>query len=341
MRAEPVRRRVVMLRAVLLLAGLALLTGQRPAAAAERFVFVTDWVAQAEHGGFYQALATGLYAKRGLDVVIRPGGTGMAPQKLLAVGAVDAAIGSSGFFALNLAQVGAPVVTVAAFFQKDPWILMTHPRTDVTSLADMAGKPIMIGDPSVNTVWRWLASRYGFKDSQIRKYTFNLAPFLVDPMAIQQGYATSEPFTASRAGVTPTVYLLADHGFRGYANMVMVQRSRLQSSPEQVRAFVEASAEGWRDYLHGDPSPGNALIRKDNPEMDDATIAFARARMLEYGLVDSGDAQSMGIGAMTAERWDAFATEMKGLGLYPTDLDWRTVVDLSIVNAVAPGGPVR
>lgn len=308
-----------------------------PAGAQEKLVFATDWRAQAEHGGFYQAVAAGLYAKRGLDVTLRQGGVGMDPQQLLAAGAIDAAMGSSGFFTLNLVEAKAPVVTVAAIFQKDPWMLMTHPRDDVNGLTDMKGKPIHIGDPSVNTIWRWLKSRYGFEDRQIRKYTFNIAPFLVNRDAIQQGYVTSEPFTAEKQGVKPEVYLLADNGYLSYAATIMVRRELLETKPDVVRAFVEASVEGWRQYLHGDPSAANALIRRDNPEMDDATLDYARRKMLEYGIVDSGDAATGGIGVMTAARWEAFTREMQALGIYPADLDWRAGVDFRFVTA-APGG---
>jgi len=303
-----------------------------PAGAKERLVFMTDWVAQAEHGGFYQALATGLYEKHGLEVVLRPGGVGMDPQKLLAAGAIDAAMGSSGFFVLNLVEAKAPVVAVAALFQKDPTILMTHPRDDVKGLADLKGKPIMLGDPSINTMWRWLKSRYGYADTQIRKYTFNIAPFLVDRGAVQQGYVTSEPFTAAKAGVTPQVFLLADNGFLSYSAMVMVRKDLAATKPDVVQAFVDASVEGWRSYLHGDPSPADTLIKRDNPDMDDETLAFARTKMIEYGIVESGDTATLGIGAMTADRWQAFTDEMKALGIYGADVDWRDGVDLRFVG---------
>lgn len=320
-------------RLPVLLAGLIAATlSVLPVRAAEKFVFMTDWVAQAEQGGFYQALATGLYAKRGLTVEIRPGGTGVEPQRLLAAGAIDGAMGSSGFFPLNLVQIGAPVVTVAALFQKDPWMLMTHPRDDVKNLADMKGKPIHIGDPSVNTIWRWLASRYGFTDNQIRKYSFNIAPFLVDKKAIQQGYITSEPFTAEKAGVKPQTFLLADYGYGSYSALIMVRQDTLEKREAVVKAFVEASIEGWYAYLTGDPAPAHALIKKQNPDIDDATLAYARQKMIDYGLVLGGDAESRGVGTMDADRWENFTNEMKSLGIYPADLDWRRGVDFRFVG---------
>ncbi len=302
-----------------------------PAAAQERLVFATDWRAQAEHGGFYQAIAAGLYKAKGLDVTLRQGGVGMDPQQLLAAGAIDAAMGSNGYFTLNLVEAGAPVVTVAALFQKDPVILMSHDRPDVNGLADMKGKPIAIGDPTVHTIWRYLKSRYGFEDTQIRKYTFNIAPFLVNKQAIQQGYATAEPLSASKGGIKPKVFLLADDGYLSYAATIMVRKDLAQKKPEVVRAFVEASIEGWRQYLHGDPAAANALIKRDNPEMDDETLAYSRTKMIEYGLVESGDALTRGIGTMSPERWEAFTRQMVELGIYKPGLDWRQGVDFNFL----------
>ncbi|OYQ38013.1 nitrate ABC transporter substrate-binding protein [Niveispirillum lacus] len=320
-----------MMRRTFWIALMALAFGGLPAAAQERVVFATDWRAQAEHGGFYQAIAAGLYKARGLDVTLRQGGVGMDPQQLLAAGAIDAAMGSNGYFTLNLVEAGAPVVTVAALFQKDPVILMSHDRPDVNRLADMKGKPIAVGDPTVHTIWRYLKSRYGFEDDQIRKYTFNIAPFLVNKQAIQQGYVTSEPLTATRGGAKPKVFLLADDGYLSYAATIMVRKDLTQKRPAVVRAFVEASIEGWKQYLHGDPTAANALIKRDNPEMDDETLAYARAKLIEYGIVESGDALTLGIGAMTPERWDAFTNQMVALGLYKPGIDWRQGVEFGFL----------
>lgn len=320
-----------MMRRTFWLSAMALAAMVMPAAAQEKLVFATDWRAQAEHGGFYQALATGLYKARGLDVTLRQGGVGMDPQQLLAAGAIDAAMGSNGYFTLNLVEAGAPVVTVAALFQKDPVILMSHDRPDVNSLADMKGKPVSIGDPTVHTIWRYLKSRYGYEDAQIRKYTFNIAPFLVNKQAIQQGYVTSEPLTAVKGGAKPKVFLLADDGYLSYAATIMVRKDLAQKRPEVVRAFVEASIEGWKQYLHGDPSAANALIKRDNPEMDDETLAYARTKMIDYGLVESGDALKQGIGTMSPDRWEAFTKQMVGLGIYKPGIDWRQGVDFSFL----------
>src|ERR1700676_4235780 len=238
--------------------------------------FVTDWKAQAEHGGFSQALAEGLYTKRGLDVSIIAGGAAVNVPQLLAGGAADFGIGSNNFIPLNLVREGAGIKAVMAVFQKDPQVLITHPRADVKSIADMTGKPILIGDGSTVTFWPWLKAKFGFKDSQIRKYTFNLAPFLVDKNAIQEGYLSSEPYSIEKeGGFKPQIFPLADAGYPGYANMVLAPDSWIKSKPEDVQAFVDASIEGLSDYLYGDPSPGNALIKKDNPEMTDDLIAQA------------------------------------------------------------------
>jgi NitT/TauT family transport system substrate-binding protein len=300
---------------------------------ATRIVFVTDWKAQAEHGGFYQALAEGLYAARGLNVVIRPGGASVNVPQLLAGGAADFGMGSNGFIPFNMVREGVKVKAVMAAFQKDPQVLVTHPRADVNSIADMKGKPILIGDASTVTFWPWLRAKFGFADSQIRKYTFNLAPFLIDSNAIQEGYLTSEPFLIEREGkFAPKVFALADAGYPGYANMVMAPTRWIEERPEAVQAFVDASIEGWMHYLYGDPSKANALIKRDNPEMSDDVIAQAITKMRDYGMALSGDAERLGLGAMTEARWREFYTVMRDQGIYPPDFPYTEAYSLSFVN---------
>lgn len=302
-------------------------TGLRPV------TFVTDWKAQAEHGGFYQALANGYYADAGLDVTIRQGGPGINVPQLLAVGSVDFGMGSNSFIPLNIVAANAGAKAVMASFQKDPQVLITHPRDDVKSLEDMRGMPIMVSDATISAFWVWLRSRFGFTDDQIRKYTFNLAPFLVDERAIQQGYLSSEPYSIEKeAGFTPQVFLLADHGYPGYATFILANNSMIEAEPEIVQAFVNATIKGWVSYLYGDPSPANALIMADNPDMGADVIAQAIVKLNEYGIAMSGDAETLGIGAMTEERWKIFFDVMSANGVYEPDLDWHAAYTLDFVN---------
>jgi NitT/TauT family transport system substrate-binding protein len=297
--------------------------------------FATDWRAEAEHGGFYEALANGEYARRGLDVRIIPGGPGVNVPQLLAAGSVDLGVGSNSFIVLNLAQEGVPVKAVAAVFQKDPQVLIAHPGTGVNGLADLKGHPILLGDASITAFWVWLKAKYGFTDDQVRKYTFNNGPFLADKRAAQQGYVTSEPYTIEKeAGIKPVVFLLADNGYPGYATMILAPDSVIAREPAAVKAFIAATAQGWHDYLYGDPKPADALIRKDNPEMTQDVLDQARAKLKSYGIVDGGDAKA-GIGAMTDARWKTFFDMASGQGVYPKTLDYKRAYTLQFLGQPA------
>jgi NitT/TauT family transport system substrate-binding protein len=300
---------------------------------------VTDWKAQAEHGGFYQALAEGLYAQRGLDVRIMEGGPAVNVPQILAGGAADFGIGSNGFIPLNMLREGAPFKAVMAVFQKDPQVLITHPRDDVKSIADMKGKPILIGDASTVTFWPWLKAKFGFDDRQIRKYTFNLAPFLIDKNAIQEGYLTSEPYSIEREGkFKPAVFPLADAGYPGYANMVLVPDKWIKEKPEAVQAFVDASMLGWMHYLYGDASAGNALIKKDNPEMTDDIIAQAIDKMKSFDVVEPKKSQLHAIGTMSDERWKEFFDTMSAQGVYPANLPYQNAFTLQFIKDLYSDG---
>jgi NitT/TauT family transport system substrate-binding protein len=298
--------------------------------------FATDWRAQAEHGGFYEALANGEYAKRGLDVQIVQGGPGVNVPQLLASGAVEAGMGSNSFITLNMAQEGVPVRAVAAFMQKDPQVLIAHPDQGIETIADLKGHPILLSDASVTAFWVWLKSKYGFTDQQVRKYTFNSAPFLADKKVAQQGYVTSEPYTIEKqSGVKPKVFLLADNGYPSYATMVLAPQSLIDKNPAAVRAFVEASAKGWQDYVYGDPKPADALIRKDNPEMTQDILDQAREKLKTYGIVDGGDAHKVPIGSMSDARWAEFFAVASSQGVYPKSLDYKKAYTLAFITPAA------
>lgn len=301
-----------------------------PSAAAPVTIrFATDWKAQAEQGGFYQALASGEYAKRGLKVEIVQGGPGVNVPQLLASNAVELGMGSNSFIVMNLANEGVPVKAVAAFMQKDPQVLLAHPGT-AKSIADLKGRPILLADASVTAFWVWLKAKYGFTDDQVRKYTFNSAPFLADKRAAQQGYLTSEPYTIEKqAGLKPAVFLLADEGYPGYATMVLATDGLIAKNPAAVKAFVEASAVGWRDYLNGDPAAADALIRKDNPEMTPDVLAQAREKLKSYKIVDGDD--GVAPGTMTDTRWKAFYDVAVAQGVYPKTLDPKKAYTLEFL----------
>lgn len=321
--------RVIILFLALLLAG----SAARGEGAPVGVTFVTDWKAQAEHGGFYQALAEGRYAARGLDVTIIQGGPSINIPQLMAAGSADFGMGSNSFIPLNLLEAGAPVKAVAAIFQKDPQVLITHPRGDVNSIADMKGKPVMVSDATIGAFWIWLRAKFGFTDDQIRKYTFNLAPFLTDETAIQQGYLSSEPYLIEKeGGFKPEVYLLSDEGYPGYACFILASQEMIATHPQIVAAFVDASIEGWMSYLYGDPSPGNALILRDNPEMAPDVLDQAIAKMRAFGIVDSGDTKTLGVGAMTDSRMKEFFALMSQNGVYRRDLPYTESYTLQFVN---------
>ena len=314
------------------LCAVAALTLGGGATVAETVSFGTDWKAEAEHGGYYQAIATGIYRQHGLEVSLRQGGPQVNHAQLLAAGRLDFNLAPNSFIPLNFVRENIPMVAVAAIFQKDPSVLIAHPGQGNDSLAALKGKPIMIGSDTRITSWMFLKGKYGYTDDQIRPYAFSVAPFLADPKAIQQGYLSSEPFTIEGAGVKPVVLLLADAGYSSYGSLIQTSDKLVQEKPDLVQRFVDASIEGWYSYLYGDPSPGNALIKNDNPEMTDALLAYGIAKIKEYGIVDSGDAKTNGIGAMTEARWRDFFDTMAKAGVYPQDLDFQKAFTLRFVD---------
>lgn len=302
------------------------------AQARDKVSFGTNWVAQAEHGGFYQAVADGTYAKYGLDVTIVPGGPQANNRLLLPVGRIDFYMGGNMLQAFAAVENNIPTLAVAAIFQKEPQVLIAHP--DVKSFLDLQALPtLFISKEGLASYFQWMKTEFGFKEEQVKPYTFNAAPFLADKKSAMQGYVTSEPLAVEKqGGFKPAVFLLADQGFDTYSTTIETRRELVETKPDLVKRFVEASIVGWYHYLYGDNKAANALIKKDNPEMTDEQIAFSIAKLKEYGIVDSGDSTTLGIGAMTDARMKSFFDKMVKAGVVKASVDYRKSYTTQFVN---------
>jgi NitT/TauT family transport system substrate-binding protein len=293
--------------------------------------FGTNWVAEAEHGGFYQALADGTYRKYGLDVTIVPGGPNVNNRILLPVGKLDFFMSANSLQSFDAVAHDIPTVVVAASFQKDPQVLIAHPG--VQTLEDLKKLTLFVSPEGMISYFQWLKADYGFDESKVKPYTFNAQPFLADKNSAMQGYVTSEPYAVEAQGrFKPKVFLLADYGFNAYSTLIEARRDLVAKRPDLVQRFVDASAIGWYHYIYGDSRPGNELIKNQNPEMTDALLAYSIAKMREFGIVDSGDSIKLGIGAMTDARVKSFFDKMVRAGVVKPGLDYKRAYTLQFVN---------
>jgi NitT/TauT family transport system substrate-binding protein len=304
-----------------------------PGAVLDKVNLGTNWVAQAELGGFYQAVADGTYAKYGLDVTIMPGAPNANNRVMLSIGKLDFFVSSNTLQAFDAVAQDVPTLVVAAMFQKDPQALLVHPGTGITSFEDLKRLTLYVSKEGKEGFFQWLKAYYGFSDARLKPYTFDLKPFIADRRSAMQGYVTSEPFALeTMARIKPIVFLLADQGFNGYSTLIETRRSMVDNKPGLVQRLVDASIIGWYNYLYGDPRPGNALIKKQNPDMRDELIAYSLAQMKEHGIVDSGDSLTLGIGAITDARMISFYDKMVRAGVVGPTVDFRRSYTLQFIN---------
>ncbi|MGD0850329.1 ABC transporter substrate-binding protein [Bradyrhizobium sp.] len=301
--------------------------------ALDKVSFGTNWVAEAEHGGFFQAVADGTYRAYGLDVTIVPGGPNNNNRMLLISGKLDFFMAANTLMSLDAVVNDVPVISVAAIFQKDPQVLLTHPESKITKLEELKPLTLFVSKEGVSSYFQWLKSEYGFSEEKVRPYTFNSQPFIADKQSAMQGYVTSEPFAIEQsAKFKPGIILLADYGFNTYSTLIETRGDLIDKKPDLVQRFVDASIVGWYHYLYGDNAPANAMIKKLNPEMTDELLAYSIARMKEYGIVDSGDSLRDGIGAMTDERMASFFDKMVRAHVVRSDIDYRKAYTLRFIN---------
>jgi NitT/TauT family transport system substrate-binding protein len=299
----------------------------------DKVTFATNWVAEAEHGGFYQALADGTYRKYGLDVTILPGGPNVNHRLLLSAGRIEFYMSANALQAFDAVAQNIPTLAVAATFQKDPQVLLAHPDQGINTLADLKKLTLFVSKEGLATYFQWLKREFGFREEQVKPYTFNPQPFLADKRSAMQGYVTSEPYVVEEAGkFKPKIFLLADHGFASYSTLIETRRELVEKNPSLVQRFIDASMIGWYNYLYHDNKAANALIKQHNPEMTDGLIAYSIAAMKNFGIVDSGDALKLGIGAMTDARMKRFFDQMVRAGVVRGTVDYRKAYTTRFVN---------
>ncbi len=305
-----------------------------PAFAADKVTLALDWLADPQFGGYYQALVDGTYAKYGLDVTLMPGGPQVNGGMLLIAGKIEFAIGGDMIGDFLAAHNDLPTVAVAADFQKNPQVFMSHPDVGLDKFEDLKkAQTAFVSAGALNTFYAWMKLAYGFTDEITKPYNYNSAPFISDKHSIQQGYVTSEPHDVEKmGGFKPNVFLLADHGYSTYATLLETRRDIVEKNPDLVQRFVDASTIGWYHYLYGDNTAANAMIRKENPDLTDEEIKFAVDKIKEYGIVDSGDTLKLGIGAMTDEHWKDFFDKMVKIGIVPADTDFKKIYTTKFVN---------
>ncbi len=318
------------LRPVLLCLALSAAAGL--AVAQEKLRFTTNWYAQAEHGGFYQAQAQGLYKQAGLDVTLKMGGPQVNIMQLLAAGQTDCVMGYD-MQTLSGWEQGIAAVTVATTFQKDPLVLIGHPGV-VDKLADLKGKTLLISPAGYTVHWPWLKAKFMLKEEQKRPYTFNIQPFIADKNVVQQGYLTSEPYAIEKEGkFKPTTFLLSDHGWPPYSQTIVCMEKTVKQRPKVLAAFIKATMLGYKDYLQGDAKAANALIRKDNPAMTEDRLDVGIRLLKDSGMVFGGDAKTLGVGVITDARMKATYDTMVALKqLDPKKVDLRRTYTTQFVK---------
>ena len=302
--------------------------------AAEKVTFMSNWLAQAEHGGYYQAVADGTYADCGLDVTIAQGGPQVSGRPLLLAGKIDFYMGGNMQQAFDAVAQNIPLRVVAASFQKEPQVLMSHPGEGLDTWEDLPkAEQFIIGDEGLQSFFQWMVTEFGFDPAKRAPYTFNPAPFLADKKSVQQGYVTSEPFAIEKeGGFVPNQFLLADYGYNTYSTTIEAMQETIDKRPAVVQCFVDGSAKGWHNYLYGDNKAANEMIKKDNPDITDEQIAFSIEQMKKFGIVNSGDTEKLGIGAMTDERIQSFYDKMVKAKVMPAGIDIKKSYTLDFVN---------
>ncbi len=281
-----------------------------PAPTATKVTLALNWVPEPEFGGFYAARESGAYSRRGLEVDIQGGGAGAPVLQRVASGQVE--FGISGADEILTARArGMDVVPLFTVYQKFPQCIMAHASRGAKNLGEVLSSGTVALEPGLPYA-AFLKKKYSFDKVKVVPYDGGVARFVAEKDFAQQCFIFAEPITARRQGADPRVFLVADEGFNPYAGVIIIRRQLWKEHPERVRAFVEASREGWREYLNN-PGPANQVMGKLNTSMDAET--FTAAAEAQEPLVESEDTRAHGLGTMSRQRWETIGQQLVELGI--------------------------
>lgn len=282
----------------------------------------TDWFPQAEHGGFYQALAKGYYEEEGLAVALLPGGPGAHIKPKIV--AEDAEFGMNPATDITIAvSRNLPLVMVGAYLQHDHQALLLHADSPVKSFSDLDGRTI-IASPSLAWI-QFLKKKYSIT-LKLHPVPYGLAQFMADKDSIRQCVITNEPYLAMQQGVRIRTLRLSEAGYDGY-HVLFCRRDYARDNPEIVRAFVRASMRGWRDYVEGDPTPAHEMILERNSNMTGDFLNYSRREMIQKAIIAGDPAKGEFVGRFSRTRLAEIATMLHQTGLIeaPMNLDTLAV----------------
>ncbi len=270
----------------------------------------TDWFAQPEHGGYYQAWAGGGYDAAGLEVEIIQGGPNALPLQSVARGRATFGF-SRADDVIAAIDRGMPLVIVAATLQRDPQALMFHADDPAETWEDLDGRRVMAMPGSI---WIDYLEHHFEVNLEIVSLDYGLGRFLADPELIQQCFISNQPFYARGEGVEVKTWLIAETGYDPY-HALFAHRDFVRENPETVTRFLRASEQGWREYLEGDPSPADEIILRRNAAMSPEFIDYARQTMRRLNLVTGNPEDGESIGRLDRDRTENLLREMRAMGV--------------------------
>jgi len=320
------------------LAGLGLLAGaQTPVIAAEKVVFLIDWLPAGDKAVAYLGVQDGLFAAEGLEVTIQSGRGSSDVVTKLGTGAAD--MGTGGLAALLQARAQSPVAVkaIASIYTLQPDAIFTTEGSGISSLKDVAGKTIATATfSSSNVSWPLVLKANGVDPAKVELLKADpgaLAPMLASgKVAATINWVTVAPAFAkplAETGKKLKVIAWSDYGFDGYGLSVFASEKMLTERPETVKKFMRAYMKATAKAL-ADPAAAATALKAMVPEVDVevARAQFAASIPLIVNDISKKDGEGAFEKALLAKTWK-WTAEAQNLPL--DKLDPETAVDRSFL----------
>ena len=210
--------------------------------------FQLSWIKNVEFAGEYIADTNGYYKGAGFSkVTLLSGGPGVAQDSIVAAGKALVCI-SAPDITSSAIKNGAPLVTIGAQYQKNPFAIMSLANKPIKTPQDMIGKKIGV-QATNEAVWNAFLKANNIDPGSITK-----VPVQFDPTPLTTGevdgwfsFITNEPNDLKASTSTRSRSFSPTTATRSCRRRTWSHRLAHEQPRDKIKAMLVAEIKGWKD----------------------------------------------------------------------------------------------
>ncbi|MGK0240888.1 MAG: signal transduction histidine kinase [Candidatus Pelagisphaera sp.] len=272
------------------------------------------WKHQFQFAGYYAAVEQGYYSDLGLDVNIVEASGSDWPGNAVFDGRAEFGVATTELMLHR--NTGKPAVVLAPIFQHSPYNILALKDAGIENIQDLTGKRIMIDSRSADIVGYMKSEGVPLSNVQNVPYDFNVDKLLNGEIDAVSAYMTDSPFILKENAREYILLSPASGGIDFYGDMLFTSQNLIESDPEMVANFREASLKGWKYAVENSDEIIELIHREYSQRLSIEHLRFEAMKtinLIVWPIIE--------IGYSNPGRWGHIANIYQQEGMISDDFD--------------------